>query len=121
MAAASSDDFCRCCRKLIEKRDKLYLKLFGEKSSSEGIAEAVGKYGDINVRRKSCFDLNLSIVLSFGKVYNREDSEVLQRLSQRRRKAFCSRVKEIYRRQKSLINSCLFLRFTRFETKASGK
>ena len=43
----------------------------------------------------------------FGKVYNREDSEVLQRLSQRRRKAFCSRVKEIYRRQKSLTNNSL--------------
>ena len=57
-------------------------------------------------------NFNLSIVLSFGKVYNREDSEVLQRLSQRRRKAFCSRVREIYRRQKSFTNSCLSLRFT---------
>ena len=52
MAAASLDDFCRCCRKLIEKKDKFYLKLFGEKSSREGIAEAVRKYGDINVREE---------------------------------------------------------------------
>ena len=55
MAAASLDDFCRCCRKLIEKKDKFYLKLFGEKSSREGIAEAVRKNGDINVREEeSC-------------------------------------------------------------------
>ena len=35
MAAASLDDFCRCSRKLIEKKDKFYLKLFGEKSSGK--------------------------------------------------------------------------------------
>ena len=52
MAAASLDDFCRCCRNLIEKKNKFYLKLFGEKSSREGIAEAVRKYGDINVREE---------------------------------------------------------------------
>jgi len=39
MAAASLDDFCRCCRKLIEKEDKFSLKVFVKKSSSEGIAE----------------------------------------------------------------------------------
>jgi len=32
------------------RKDKFYLKLFGEKSPSKGIAEAVRKYGDINVR-----------------------------------------------------------------------
>ena len=114
MAAASLDDFCHCCRKLIEKKDKFYLKLFGEKSSREGMAEAVRKYRDINrinVRREDIGAVSTSICRSC-KVYNREDSGVLQRLSQRRRKAFCSRVKEIYRRQKSLTNSCLSLRFT---------
>ena len=64
MAAASLDDFCRCCRKLIEKRDKFYLKLFGEKSSSEGIAEAVRKYGDINVREEDIGAVSTSICRS---------------------------------------------------------
>ena len=39
MAVASLEDFSRCCRKLIEKEDKFSLKVFSEKSSSEGIAE----------------------------------------------------------------------------------
>ena len=64
MAAASLDDFCRCCRKLIEKKDKFYLKLFGEKSSSEGIAEAVRKYGDINVWEEDIGAVSTSICLS---------------------------------------------------------
>ena len=71
--------------------------------------------------RKTLELFQLQFVDRVDKVYNIEDREVLQRLSQRRRKALCSRVKEIYRRQKSLTNSCLSLRFTRFETKASGK
>ena len=61
MAAASLDDFCRCCRKLIEKRDTFYLKLFGEKSSREGIAEAVRKYGDIDVREEDIRAVSTSI------------------------------------------------------------
>ena len=64
MAAASLDDFCRCCRKLIEKRAKFYLKLFGEKSSSEGIAEAVRKYRDINVREEDIGTVSTSICRS---------------------------------------------------------
>ena len=52
MAAASLDDFCRVCRNLIEKKNKFYLKLFGAKSSREGIAEAVRNYGDISVREE---------------------------------------------------------------------
>ena len=70
------------------------MKLFGEKLSREGIAEAVRKYGHKCTwgTHWSYFNFNLS-VLSFGKVCNGEDSGVLQRLSQRQRKAFCSRVK----------------------------
>ena len=67
MAAASLDDFCRCCRKLIEKKDKFYLKLFGEKSSREGMAEAVRKYRDINrinVRREDIGAVSTSICRS---------------------------------------------------------
>ena len=75
------NDFCRCCRKLIEKKDKFYLKLFGEKSSREGIAEAVRKYGDINVREedigavstsicRSCFLLVKCIIEKTAKFYS---------------------------------------------------
>ena len=46
MAAASLDDLCHCCRKVIERKDKFYLKLLGEKSSREGIGGALRKYGD---------------------------------------------------------------------------
>ena len=60
MAAASLDDFCRCCRKLIEKKDKL----FGEKSSNEGIAVAVRKYEDIYVREKDIGAVSTSICRS---------------------------------------------------------
>ena len=64
MAAASLDDFCRCCRKLIENKDKFYLKLFGEKSSREGIAEAVRKYVDINIREEDIGAVSTSICRS---------------------------------------------------------
>ena len=64
MAAASLDDFCRCCRNLIEKMNKPYLKLFGEKSSKEGIAEVVRKYGDINVREEDIGAVSTSICRS---------------------------------------------------------
>ena len=40
------------------------MKLFGEKSSSEGIAEAVRKYGDINVREKDIGAVSTSICRS---------------------------------------------------------
>ena len=64
MAAAFLGDFCRCCRKLIAKKDKFYLKLFGEKSPSEGIAEAVTKYADINVREEDIGAVSTSICRS---------------------------------------------------------
>ena len=124
MAAASLGDFCRCCRKLIEKRDKFYLKLFGEKLSSEGIAEAVKKYGDINVReedigavstsiRRSCFHLVKCIIEKTAKFYS-----VCQNADE---KHFAPELKRSIADRKSLINSFLFLRFTRFQTKASEK
>ena len=40
------------------------MKLFGEKSSSEGIAEAVRKYGDINVREEDIGAVSTSICRS---------------------------------------------------------
>ena len=46
------------------KKDKFYLKLFGEKSPSEGIAEAVSKYGDINVREEDIGAVSTSICRS---------------------------------------------------------
>jgi len=49
---------------LIEKKDKFYLKLFGKKSSREGIAEAVRKYGDINVREEDIGAVSTSICRS---------------------------------------------------------
>ena len=109
MAAASLDDFCRCCRKWIEKRDKFYLKFFGEKSSRERIAEAVRKYGDINVREedigavstsicRSCYLLVKCIIEKTAKFYS-----VCHNADEKH----FSRVKEIYRRQKSLTNSSL--------------
>ena len=36
MQAASMDHFCRCCRKLIGKKAKFYLKLFGKKTIAKG-------------------------------------------------------------------------------------
>ena len=57
------------------------MKLFGEKSSREGIAEAVRKYGDINVREedigavstsicRSCFLLVKCIIEKTAKFYS---------------------------------------------------
>ena len=40
------------------------MKLFGEKSSSEGIAEAVRRYGDINVREEDIGAVSTSICRS---------------------------------------------------------
>ena len=92
------------------------MKLFGEKSSREGIAEAVRKYGDINVREedigavstsicRSCFLLVKCIIEKTAKFYS-----------------VCHNADEKYfAPEKALTNSCLSLRFTGFETNASGK
>ena len=126
MAAASLDDFCRCCRKLIEKKDKFYLKLFGEKSSREGMAEAVRKYRDINrinVRREDIGAVSTSICRScylLVKCIIEKTAEFYSVCHNANEKHFAPEL-EIYRRQKSLANSCLSLRFTGFEMYASGK
>ena len=63
-AASSMDEFCRCCRKVIERKCKFYVKLFGEKAIREGIPEAVRKYGDINLLEEDIGILSTSICWS---------------------------------------------------------
>lgn len=55
------DEFCRCCRKVIERKCKFYVKLFGEKVIREGIFEVVRKYGDINLLEEDIGILSILI------------------------------------------------------------
>ena len=64
MAAASLDDFCRCCRNLIEKKEQVLLEAIWYKIVKEGIAKAVRKYGEINVREEDIGAVSTSICRS---------------------------------------------------------
>ena len=63
MQSSTAYFYC-CCRNLIEKKNKLYLKRFGEKSSREGIAEAIRKSRDINVPEEDIGAVSTSICRS---------------------------------------------------------
>lgn len=65
MAAPSLDDFWHCCRKLIEKKNKFYLKLLGEKSSREGIGGALRKYADKNACEEDIGAVSTTICRSY--------------------------------------------------------
>lgn len=97
MAAVSLDDFCHCCRKLIERKDKFYLKLLGEKSSREGIGGALRKYGDKNACEEDIGAVSTTICRSCYLLvtvkWRRQRSFTAFVTS--RRKAFCSRDRDL--------------------------
>ena len=67
MQAASMDHFCRCCRKLIGKKDKFYLKLFGKKAIAKGNLKPFESMEKLTCKKKkrqwSSFDLNMPVLL----------------------------------------------------------